>query len=65
MEREQEGYSTMEAVVKGQAMSRTVSKYMKRKIPGELRAKWYTQIVVPALIDYNDKCKNWLKENVK
>jgi len=65
MKNKQEGYKHSFEVMKAQAGAKMVSKYMKRKIPGELRTKWYTEIVVPALIDYNDKCKNWLKENVK
>lgn len=65
MKKEQEGYKHSLEVIRAQAGAKTVSKYMKRKIPGELRSKWYTSIVVPALIDYNDKCRNWLKENVE
>lgn len=65
MEEKQDGYKHALQVITAQAKAKTVSKYMKRKIPGELRAEWYGYIVVPALVAYNEKCKNWLKENVK
>ena len=65
MKAEQEGYKHSWEVMKAQADAKLVSKYMKRKIPGELRTKWYVELVVPALQEYNQRCRIWLKENVK
>lgn len=63
MEKEQEGYKHSFEIIKAQAGVKTVSKYMKRKIPGELRTSWYTDLVVPALYEYNVRCQKWLTEH--
>lgn len=47
------------------AKSKSLSAYMKKKVPVELRKKWYKETVVRAIAEYNRLCEEWIKENVK
>lgn len=45
--------------------AKTVSNWFKKKIPAELRKRWYDITVVRGISEYNMLCEKWLKENVK
>jgi len=65
MKEYEESYKVVRQFAEAGAKAKTVSSWYKKKIPVELREHWYKQMVVRGIADYNRRCEEWLKENVK
>lgn len=65
MEKYQDQYKIVKAFAEAGATGKTVSSWFKKKIPAELRKRWYDITVVRGIAEYNLLCEKWLKENVK